>query len=80
MSWSFMLGNQNRLLRSVMKNQHNSILHTVNFEILARVLYSRNFAYAKFREKKILAKSLPSFTDIGKSCLSLKFSRHKYVF
>ena len=28
---------------------------TVNSEILARVLFSRNFAYAKFYENKILA-------------------------
>ena len=27
--------------------------YTVNFEIFARVLFSRNFAYAKFRENKI---------------------------
>ena len=27
---------------------------TVNSEIFARVLFSRNFAYAKFRENKIL--------------------------
>ena len=31
---------------------------TVNSEFFARVLFSRNFAYAKFREYKILAKSL----------------------
>ena len=29
---------------------------TVNTEIFGRVLFSRNFAYAKFRENKILAK------------------------
>ena len=29
-------------------------LLTVNSEIFARVLFSRNFAYAKFRENKIL--------------------------
>ena len=29
---------------------------TVDSEIFARVLFSRNFAYAKFRENKILAK------------------------
>ena len=29
---------------------------TVNSEIFARVLFSRNFAYAKFHENKILAK------------------------
>ena len=31
-------------------------LDTVNPEIFARVLFSRNFAYAKFSENKILAK------------------------
>ena len=30
--------------------------NTVNSDIFARVLFSRNFAYAKFRENKILAK------------------------
>ena len=31
--------------------------HTsVNSEIFARVLFSRNFAYAQFRENKVLAK------------------------
>ena len=29
---------------------------TVNHEILTRVLFSRNFAFAKFREHKILEK------------------------
>ena len=29
---------------------------TVNSEMLARVIFSRNFAYAKFREKITLAK------------------------
>ena len=29
---------------------------TVNSEIFARTLFSRNFAYAKFRENKTLAK------------------------
>ena len=29
---------------------------TVDSEIYARVIFSRNFAYAKFRENKILAK------------------------
>ena len=36
---------------------HN-INPTVNSEIFARVLFSRNFAYAKFRKNKTLAKSL----------------------
>ena len=31
-------------------------LHTVNSEIFARVLFSRNFAYEKFRENNTLAK------------------------
>ena len=31
---------------------------TVNSEIFARVLFSGNLAYEKFRENKILAKSL----------------------
>ena len=31
-------------------------LGTVNSEIFMRVLFSRNFAYAKFRENNILAK------------------------
>ena len=31
-------------------------LGTVNSEIFVRVLFLRNFAYAKFRESKILAK------------------------
>ena len=46
---------------------------TVNSEIFARVIFSRNFAYAKFRENIIVAKwrnHSMSFTDIGKSCLS----------
>ena len=29
---------------------------TVNLEIFARVLFSQNFAHAKFRENEILAK------------------------
>ena len=35
---------------------HFSCLNTINSEIFARVLFSRNFAYAKFRENKILEK------------------------
>ena len=34
------------------------VFETVNSEFFARVLFSRNFAYAKFRENEILAKSL----------------------
>ena len=43
---------------------------TVNPDIFARVLFSQNFASAKFCGNKTLAKwqiSLP-FTDVGKSC------------
>ena len=43
--------------------------YTVNLEIFARVIFSRNFACANFRENKTLAKSLP-FSDAGKSCFS----------
>ena len=32
------------------------ISYTVNMKIFARTLFSRNFAYAKFRENKTLAK------------------------
>ena len=32
------------------------LLNTVNWEIFARILFSRNFAYAEYRENKILAK------------------------
>ena len=46
-----------------------TIIGTVNLEIFARVLFSRNFAYAKFRENKNLRKMkkiILSFTDIGR--------------
>ena len=48
---------------------------TVNSEIFARTLFSRNFAYAKFRENKTLTKwpKTLSFIDIGKSCLNRDF-------
>ena len=48
---------------------------TVDSEIFSRVLLSRNFAYAKFRDNKILAKwrNHSVFTDIGKSCHSHDF-------
>ena len=59
-------------------------MYTVNSEIFARVLFSRNFAYAKFRENKILAKGeiTLSTTDIGASYHSIvaKFSGRKFVF
>ena len=42
---------------------------TVNSEIFARVLFSRNFAYAKFRENKVSrnAEITLSFTNIRRS-------------
>ena len=48
---------------------------TVNSEIFASVLFSRNFAYAKFHENKALVNGTItlSFTDKGKSCLSGEF-------
>ena len=48
---------------------------TVNSEIFASVLFSRNFAYAKFREDKPSRNGeiTLSFTDIGKSCPSGEF-------
>ena len=46
--------------------------NTVNSQIFARVLFSRNFAYAKFRKKKSSRNGeiTLSFTDIGKPCPS----------
>ena len=46
-----------------------ALLYTINSEIFARVLFSRNFAYAKFRENKPsrIGEITLSFTDIGKS-------------
>ena len=41
-----------RGFRNEVHYKHN----TVNSEIFARTLFSRNFAYAKFRENKTLAK------------------------
>ena len=37
-----------------LKSDPTDLNITVNSEIFARVLFSRNFAYAKFRENKIL--------------------------
>ena len=47
-----------------------------------RVLFLRNFAYAKFREKKSLRNGeiILLFTDIGKSNPGREFNRCKYVF
>ena len=48
---------------------------TVNLDIFTRVLFSRNFAYAKFRENKSSrnAEITLSSTDIGKSCPCREF-------
>ena len=55
---------------------------TVNSEIFARVLFARNFIYAKFRENKSSRNGeiTRSFTDEGKSCHSRESLRRKYVF
>ena len=49
--------------------------HTVNSELFAGILFSRNFAYAKFREIKPWQSGeiIMPFTDIGKSCPSREF-------
>ena len=48
---------------------------TVNSKIFARTLFSRNFAYAKFREIKPSrnGKITVSLIDIGKSCPNREF-------
>ena len=48
---------------------------TVKLEIFSRVLFSQNFAYAKFLENRLIKSSRNgqttlSLTDIGKSCPS----------
>ena len=45
---------------------------TVNSEIFARTLFSRNFACSKFRKNKTLEK-WQNHSVIGKSCLSREF-------
>ena len=47
--------------------------NTVNSEIFARTLFSRNFAYAKFRENKTLDKLQNHSVVICKPCLSGEF-------
>ena len=48
---------------------------TVNSEIFARVLFSRNFAYAKFRENKPsrIGEITLSFIDVGNQALVANF-------
>ena len=55
---------------------------TVNSEIFARVLFSRNFAYAEFRVNKSSRNGevTLSFTDICKSYLSRDFLTAQIVF
>ena len=36
--------------------EDTNVFDTINSETSARVVFSQNFAYAKFRENKILAK------------------------
>ena len=50
----------------------NIAKYTENSEIFARILFSRNFAYAMFRENKILVNGeiTLTFIDEGKSCHS----------
>ena len=52
------------------------------FGIFARVLFLRNFAYAKFLKNKILAHSENplSFTDKENHALVVNYERRKYVF
>ena len=45
-----------KIVLVVLCKRYNGLLNTVNSEIFARTLFSRNFAYAKFRENKTLAK------------------------
>ena len=47
----FYMGNQQFFLLSM-----QVVYHTVHSEIFARVLFSRNFAYAEFRENKNFVK------------------------
>ena len=53
----------------------NVKIDTVDSQIFARVLFSRNFAYAKFREMKSSRNGeiIMLFTYIGKSCHSRDF-------
>ena len=62
--------------------QAGSSHNTVDSQIFARVLFSRNFAYAKFREMKSSRNGeiIMLLTYIGKSCHSRDFLRRKYVF
>ena len=57
-------------------------LSTVNSEIFARILFSRNFAYAEFRENKPSQNSENSLSlsNEGKSYQGREFLPGKYAF
>ena len=59
---------------------HEILVHTVNSEIFARVLFSQNIAYAKFRENKILAKSLCRLLIYVNHALVANFSAARMSF
>ena len=54
-----------------------ALLDTVNSKIFARVLFSRNFAYGKFRENNVLVTL--SFIDIDESRPCRDFQSRKCV-
>ena len=64
-----------------MTSSINRGLATVNSEIFARVIFSRNFAYAEFREYKPFRniKMTLSFTDICKIFLLTLFAKIKFL-
>ena len=63
---------------------NHALATTVDSEIFTRVLFSQNFAYAKFRENKVLAKSngeiTLSFVNMVKSCPSHEFIMSQICF
>ena len=61
---------------------HNSLTITVNSEIFARVLFLRNFAYAKFREENLreMKKSFCRLMIWVNYTQVANFQRYKYVF
>ena len=62
-------------------SNHDKGLVTVNSEIFARVIFSRNLSAAKFIETKTLAKWLShSAGKQGKQALVANFQLGKYVF
>ena len=59
---------------------HEILDLTVNSEIFARVLFLQNIAYAKFRENKILAKSLCRLLIYVNHALVANFSAARMSF